>query len=215
MALLLFGVMALNFGISWLNAWSVGKTWAETQAAGGWAHVVNWSAAIMSAAGFTWVYLALLAMIAGALGLEERYVEGMLNLGYLIIILPVLGSGLTLTVHSWARAYRERSLANIGVAGWNTFAQTYNTVNAIRHIPRALEGVGGIFSGGGRSRSRSRSSGKGAGALVLVLLVILALVGGALTTTVIVRSTMKRHASGMLRSGQGQYQRDYEARARR
>jgi len=203
MAILLFGLMAINFAISWLNAWSVGKTWAESRRVGGWQQVVNISAAIMSACGFTWVYLALLAMIAGAVHLlPTAYIEGMLNLGYLIIILPVLGSGLTLTIHSWVRAYRKRNLVNIGVAGWNTFAQTYNTVQAISAIPDAIGNVGEVFLGGGKSRSKD----KGAAALLAVLLVILALAGGTFTTVAIIRSTMRRHAQGMLETGQRRYQ---------
>lgn len=190
MILILFGLMALNFAISWFNAWSVGKTWAETKEVGGWPHIVNWSAAIMSASGFTWVYLAILALLAESFGwLPMEYVEGMLNLGYLIIILPVLGSGITLTVHSWAVAWRNRNFASVGVAGWNTFAQGYNTVRAISAVPNAFSGVLKIF---GKAR------GKNALAMIMVALVIFALCGGVLTTVAIVRSTMAKHAEGML-----------------
>lgn len=193
MALALFGLMALNFAISWFNAWSVGKTWAETSYHGGWPHIVNWSAAIMSASGFTWVYLALLALAAGAFGiLDLTYVEAMLNLGYLIIILPVLGSGITLTVHSWTVAWRNRSFGSIGVAGWNTFAQIYNTARAVTLIPDALGKVIKAFSGGKKSKDSIQG-------LIAVLLIIISIGGGIMTTYAIVASTMRSHANGMMK----------------
>ncbi len=191
MVLLLFGILILNFVISWFNAWSVGKTWAETKQVGGWIHLVNWAAAIMSACGFTWVYLTILSIIAGIGGwLPYEYIEGMQSLGYLIIILPVLGSGITLTVHSWVRAWRERNFRSVGVAGWNTFAQTYNTVRAVSAIPDALGNVLKIF--GGR-----RKKGQEALVLLALLLIVLALVGGTLTTIFIIRTTMRKHAENM------------------
>ncbi len=41
----------------------------------------------------------------------------MLSLGYIVIIFPVLGSGLVLTLHSYIRAWRQRNIIDAGVAG--------------------------------------------------------------------------------------------------
>ena len=62
-----------------------------------------WCGAIMSACGFTWVYIALLAILAQSFQwLPARYIEGIFSLGYLVIIVPLLGSGLGITASSWA-----------------------------------------------------------------------------------------------------------------
>jgi hypothetical protein len=94
-------VVGFHFGISWLNAWSVGKTWVESKAEGGFSYAVTWCALIMSASGFTWCYTILLALLAGNIPyhghvlLAPKYVNGAMELGYLVVILPILGSGLT------------------------------------------------------------------------------------------------------------------------
>jgi hypothetical protein len=73
--------------------------------------------------GFTWCYLIVLAMIAGAAGwLPPQYVKEMLELGYIVIIGPILGSGIAICLDSITTAYRERSVSTIGIATWNTFA---------------------------------------------------------------------------------------------
>lgn len=124
--LMLFGLVVLNFVISWFNAWSVGRSWTEAQMVGGWPKFMAWMGAVMSACGFTWVYLVIVGMVAGSTGkLSPEYLEAFYSLGYLVIIFPVLGSGLAITIQSWAHAWRERNLLNMGMAGWNTFAQVY------------------------------------------------------------------------------------------
>ena len=115
--------------------------------------------------------------------------EVMFKLGYLIIILPVLGSGFGIWAHSIAQAYRSRTFGNVAVAGWNTFAQAHNTWQAARHAPGFLEDVLEAFSGKGK-----RSSKDGAAAILVILLVILAVAGGALTTGAIARRSDRRVA---------------------
>jgi type II secretory pathway pseudopilin PulG len=174
----------LNFGISWLNAWGVGRTWEESKAAGGFSHFVTWCAAVMSASGFTWCYTLILALIAGSVPykghilLAPRYVEGMIELGYVIIILPILGSGLGITISSWRDFSRRRSLATGGVAGYNTFAQVYNTVQAVRVLPGIFGDLGKLFN------SKDKDSN---GYWLMILLVALAVLGGILTTATIIQ----------------------------
>src|SRR5436190_10077115 len=94
-------VWLLNFGISIWNAYAVGKAWVETKHAGGWPRIIAWSGAIMSASGFSWCYLIILA--AAAHGLEwigwDHFVLA-LQLGYILIIPGVLASGLMITLDS-------------------------------------------------------------------------------------------------------------------
>lgn len=186
-----FFIFILNFGISWLNAWGVGKSWEESKDKGGFTHFVTWCAVIMSASGFTWCYLFVLASLAGSLHyhghvlLPARYVQGMMELGYLVIIGPVIGSGIGITISSWRDFKREKSLLHGGVAAYNTYAQIHNTVEAIRVIPGIVGDLGNLF--------KSDDDEKDSLALMLMIaLVLLAVFGGAMTTAAIVKRTARR-----------------------
>jgi hypothetical protein len=178
-------VWLLNFGISIWNAYAVGVAWVETKHAGGWPRVVAWAGAVMSASGFSWCYLLILTYAAYGLGwLDEGHVGVALQLGYLVLIPGILSSGMVITLDSWARTYRRTTLANLGRAAWNTYAQIHNTFHAIRDIDKAFGSVVDSLS----SKS-SGSGGKKDGAVVFILvfvLVILALLSGILTTAVII-----------------------------
>jgi hypothetical protein len=184
MILLLF---ILNFAISWFNAWGVGKSWLESKAEGGFTHFVTWCAVVMSACGFTWCYLFVLAFLAGSIPydghplLAPKYVQGMLELGYLVIILPIIGSGIGLSINSWQNFRRERSLTNGAVAGYNTFAQIYNTVEAIEALPSIFSDLSDLF----KSDDDDNSLG------VMVMLVVVAIVAGFVTTLAIVKSSAR------------------------
>src|SRR2546430_10795422 len=104
MDLLMIGlVWLLNFGISIWNAYAVGKSWVEARVAGGWPRVMCWSGAVMSASGFSWCYLILLAAIAYHFeGLDQAQFTAALYLGYSLLIPGILLSGLRITLHSWA-----------------------------------------------------------------------------------------------------------------
>jgi hypothetical protein len=188
-------VWVLNFGISIWNAYAVGKAWVETKHRGGWPRFMAWMGAIMSASGFTWCYLILLAFIAWAVDwltpdqigdwLTPDQIGVMVQLGYLILIPGVLFSGLMITLDSWAVAYRRRTLGSVGTAAYNTFAQLSNTYHAINNMGKAYRNVADYFRGGGRS-NRSSDSKDGAAVLLVILLVLLALFGGILTTWAII-----------------------------
>ncbi len=186
----------LNFSISWLNAWGCGKTWTESKHAGGVPHFLNWCAAIMSAAGFTWCYLVILGGIGTVIPikgddgvtaplLSGASAQAFADLGYLLVVFPILGSGLALTVHSWGVFWRQRNFSSGAVAGWNSFAQVYNTMSALEYVPAASRGLSRFF---GDSKTKDKAK-----ALVLVL-VALAAIGGILTTRAILRSTARATA---------------------
>ncbi len=188
-------LLALNFGISWFNAWSVGRSWADTKAVGGWSRVVIWCAAIMSACGFTWCYLIMLALGAGAIGLlEPKYVQVALEIGYLVIIGPILGSGLGITIDSLTTAWRRKSLGSAAVAGWNTFAQVHNTYQAVKAVPEILQHLGEVF----KSKDGGKDAAKAKALVLVVILVIIAICAGTLTTAMIIRSTARKYANRTL-----------------
>ncbi len=181
--LLLIGVMILNLVISFMNARNVGRVWAESKAVGGWVRVLTWCGAIQSAVGFTFVYAIVIAYIAVSTGyLPPQMLNVLMSLVYLLIIIPAIGSGILITIQSWINFARDKSLMNLGMAGWNTFAQAYNTYNAIQSFGPALdtvqEGLGGLFDGDGDSDNSS---------LRVILLAAIVLLAGVMTTTVIIR----------------------------
>lgn len=184
-AILVF-VWLLNFGISIWNAYAVGMAWVETRHAGGWPRFMAWMGAIMSASGFSWCYLIVLAFIAHGLGwLSDGNIAVMLQLGYILLIPGILFSGLMITLDSWARAYRTRRIRDFGAAAWNTYAQIHNTFHAIRDLDKAFGSVVDAFRGGDSGSSSGKKND--AAALVLVfVLVVAALLSGVLTTAVII-----------------------------
>ena len=189
-ALVLLFFLVLNFGISFWNAYAAGAYFTESKIIGGWTRFITWCALVMSACGFTWVYLTLLTMgaVAGH-WLTPEDGELMFKLGYLIIILPVLGSGFGLWINSLVNAYRQRTFGNFAVAGWNTYAQFRNTWEAASNAPNFLRDVID-----GLSSKNRKSSKDGAAAILLILLVILAVAGGAITTGLIARWADRRVA---------------------
>lgn len=179
-------LVILNLLISTLNAWSVGRSWAETKTVGGWARFMSWMGAIMAACGFTWCFTAIVGGIVHATGyLDAKHVNAIFSLGYLAIIIPALGSGLAITIDTWAHFWRQRTFGNGVLTAWNTFAQVSNTIQALSAIPRAIGDVGKIFDSDDDSNPLAK---------VVVALVAFCALAGILTTIAIIRITAKRHA---------------------
>src|SRR5271170_2869832 len=148
-ALIVF-VILWNFGISWLNCYFVGKTWAEANAIGGWTKFVTCAAAVMGASGFVWCNTLVLgflcsthvAILSLKYQLTDRYLELLLNLGYVLVVFPILGSGLAIWADSLKQAYKNRDGLSIGVAAYNTFAMANNTYEAAKFLPTVFEKIG-------------------------------------------------------------------------
>jgi hypothetical protein len=95
----------------------------------------------MSACGFTWVYIALLGILGRSFQwLPARYIEGIFSLGYLVIILPLLGRARDPS-QLRAQFWRQKNLINGGIGAWNTYAQISNIVSAVRFVPEAIGNV--------------------------------------------------------------------------
>jgi cellobiose-specific phosphotransferase system component IIC len=105
------------------------------------------------------------------------------SLGYLIIVPAVLFSGMMIWIDSLVQAWRQRDLPSMGIAAWNTFAQVYNTYEAIQGIPQAFGDVMGFFS----KSSSDSDDAKGAAILLIIALVVLAIVGGIIITAAIIK----------------------------
>jgi hypothetical protein len=181
---LLAGLLVLNAFIAWWNAKQAGKIWLEAHALGRFPLMLAWSAAIQSACGFTVVIGFLLALLASACHwLPPKYVQALLSLEYLIVVVPALGSGLVILLHSWILAFRQRSLANLSVATYNTLAMGQNVYDAATHLPSIFDNLSDLFSGSGDKDDDNNL------ALVLVcVLALAALAGGILLTVIIVQA---------------------------
>lgn len=185
----------INFAVSWLNAWGCGKTWTESKHVGGVPHFLSWCGSVMSAAGFTWCYLVLIGGLGTMVPLEAddgtttyllsgEAVQAFADMGYLVVVFPILGSGLAITVHSWGVFWRRRNFSAGAVAGWNSCAQVYNTVSALQNVPGAAARLSDFFLKPSKNDKRS----------TVVLLVLAAALAGCLTTWLIVRSTARSTA---------------------
>lgn len=178
--LLVFGIVILNCGISWWNSKVAGSIWVEAKRAGGFMRVLVWCAAVQSAVGFSSALIIIMAFGALAFGyLPPEHAQAALSLWYLLIIIPAIGTGLIITVHSLLTAWRERNMANMGVAAWNTFASGMNIYNAVSDIPDAWEAVGKVF--GGDKKGDTKASA------LLILIVVVAIAGGILITMSLIK----------------------------
>ncbi len=189
MEYLLIGlVWVVNFAISIWNAYAVGKSWVEARAAGGWPRVMCWSGAVMSASGFSWCYLILLALIAHHFeAIDQTQMVVALNLGYILLIPGILLSGLMITLDSWATAFRQGGFLNYGVAVYNTYAQIHNTYSAITSFGQAFRNVSDFFGKDSRSSRDRNDKDSNRGLIVVILLVAAALAAGVLSTAFIIR----------------------------
>jgi hypothetical protein len=179
---MIFLILLLNLAISWANCWAVGRIWNDTRALGGWPRLLAWSGAIQAAIGFSSVIGFAVGYIAYATGhLPPHAAKAALSLWYLLIIVPALGTGLIITIQSWIAALRERSLLNMGVAAYNTYAQASNMIGAIGGIGDAWKAVGDLFD------SRDNEGAAPAMILTVLALVALALLGGIVLTYALIR----------------------------
>lgn len=184
---MLFLFLAVNFAISWFNAWSVGRSWAEAKAVGGFPRLMAWMGACMSACGFTWCYSVVVVLVLSLFTtVPPKLVIGIEDLSYLVIILPVIGSGFAITVQSWAAFWKNRTFGNGAVAGFNTAAEIYDIYEASRSIPSAFGGVVDLF--------KSDDDKDGRLAALAVLVVLLAVAGGVLTTRAILLAAARNVA---------------------
>jgi hypothetical protein len=185
----LYVILALNFGISWWNARTCGRAWVESKAVGGFIRVLVWCGAIQSAIGFSSVFLFPMIFAARSFFPQyftEDYLNGALSLWYITIIFPALGTGLIITIESWIAAYREHSLANLGVAAYNTFAQFHNTMGAIRSFGPAFESVGKMFASVATGRGDVRGKAAILGLMIAIAVVATALCAGIILTAVLI-----------------------------
>lgn len=197
-------LLVANFFISIFNAVACGAAWAESKHEGGFMHFMNWMGAIMSACGFTWCYLIVFVLIGSMVPvgdttlLTPEVMRLSIEIGYLAIILPVIGSGLAITVDSWAYFYRRRTLGSGAVAAYNTYAQIHNMYDAVTLVPEILTDIGGSLDSDDDDEGHAKLGGLAL--VVAIVIVAFALCGGILTTRAIIMATARSRAHSHLYS---------------
>jgi hypothetical protein len=194
--LLMFAVLILNVLISIWNCYAVGTAWKDTMAMGGWFNkLLLWSGVIQSGVGFSMPIMLVLGFGATAylvsgeqpmLTPEEadQMIQGMFSFWYVLVIFPILGSGLAIWAHSLRIAYQRRDFRSIAVAGYNSFAQIHNMVSAAHNLGGAFGNVGELF---GKVLDTKGGKGKDKIAIFLIVLVIVAIVAGFMIAFALVR----------------------------
>jgi len=188
-------MLALNFAISWSNASICGRYWSESKREGGSLRVYMVCGYIQSIFGFTMVYAYTLLLIAPVFmqmrGMDAEtiyYFQDLAsNLTYLVVVFPILSSGLFIWIKGILITWENRTVSNIIVSGWNTYAMVHNTVSAYRNVPSAFGKVVEAFFGG------KRKKGKETIVLLAVFLVILALLGGYFTASTILKNADREY----------------------
>ena len=186
-------LLGLNFFISWSNAKAVGRYWSESKQVGGSFRAEIMCGYIQAIFGFTMVYGYALMLIAPvfmrAKGIDEDFIADFelltSNLVYLLVAIPIIGSGFRIWFTSLRAAWEQRSLRTIATAGWNSYAQIHNTISFARNAPSAFKTIGSFFGGKGKKRRSSKNDG--AIVMLAILVVILALLGGYFTANAIMR----------------------------
>lgn len=186
-------LVIINTAISFWNARVCGLAWKDIPVMGTFTRLVLYSAATMSAIGFSSVVLIFSSVVL-SLFLDAQQTALLLSwsskLFYVMVIVPVLGTGLIITLHSWISLWKERSWMNLATTSWNTFAQIKNSYNAYHSLGPALESVSDMF--GAIMTSDGEDGSKAAVARLAVALVLVSIVGGVFITVLIIKHYMSK-----------------------
>lgn len=114
-SLLFIGIFLLSIAISFWNARVCGLIWDEAKRAGPWTRVLVWSGAIQSALGFSMVFIFFEALAAAAFG-KPKIANAMVGLWHIAIFVPLIGTGIIITVHSVMEAWKQRDFSSVATA---------------------------------------------------------------------------------------------------
>ena len=194
--LLVVAMLVLNFVISWSNSFYCGRYWTESKHEGGWFRGYIVCGYIMAICGFTMVYSYVLLLIAPvvmqAMEVEQEliayFVDLAANLTYLVIVFPILSTGLFIWFRGMQITWENRTVGNMIATGWNTYAQIHNTINAMRNVPSAFGKVAEALLGG-----KKKEKGEEVMIFLAILLVILAVLGGYFTASAIMKKADREY----------------------
>lgn len=132
-------VLALNTVVGIVDMFSAGHAWVDAKHEGGFLRFLAWCVYIMSGLAFSSVLLVAEIYILILTGkVSDEFLTSIMYAWYLLVIVPVLGTGLVITLVSVQQAFRSRRLGDILVAGYNTYAMVHNTLSAVNTVPKAF-----------------------------------------------------------------------------
>ncbi len=188
--LLLFLSLALNFVISWSNASYVGRYWSESKQVGGSFRVYMVTGYIMAIAGFTMVYGYILLLISPyilpLLNVSQETIIAIQTLSadliYLFCVVTMIPTGFYIWIRSLKTFFEEKTLSTGLTAGWNTFAQIHNVVNAAREAPNAFSRIVEALLGKGKKKNDKTII-----VALAILIFVVAIFGGYFTASYIMK----------------------------
>ncbi len=171
--------------------------WSESKIIGGSFRVLAVAGYIMAIGGFTMVYGCLLLFIAQIIiplipAFSEFPVNDLIALTsdmlYVLIVSFLIPSGFIIWFNSVVRFWRKKTVANGLVAGWNSYAQVKNVVNAAKHMPSALSRISKALFGG-----KGKKKGNALVILFAIMILILVICGGWLTASAIMKKADREY----------------------
>ena len=194
--LFLFLLLALNFAISWSNASYVGRYWSESKQVGGSFRVYMVTGYIMAIAGFTMVYGYILLLVSPyilpLLKVSQETILAVQSLSadliYLFCVATIIPTGFYIWIRSLKTFFEEKTLSAGLTAGWNTFAQVHNVVNAAREVPNALSRIADALLGKGKKKNDKTII-----VVLAILIVAVAIFGGYFTASYIMKKADREY----------------------
>lgn len=194
--LFLFLLLALNFAISWSNASYVGRYWSESKQVGGSFRVYMVTGYIMAIAGFTMVYGYILLLISPyilpLLKVSQETILAVQSLSadliYLFCVATIIPTGFYIWIRSLKTFFEEKTLSARLTAGWNTFAQIHNVVNAAREVPNSLSRIADALLGKGKKKNDKTII-----VALAILILAVAIFGGYFTASYIMKKADREY----------------------
>lgn len=194
--LFLFLLLALNFAISWSNASYVGRYWSESKQVGGSFRVYMVTGYIMAIAGFTMVYGYILLLVSPyilpLLKVSQETILAVQSLSadliYLFCVATIIPTGFYIWIRSLKTFFEEKTLSAGLTAGWNTFAQIHNVVNAAREVPNSLSRIADALLGKGKKKNDKTII-----VVLAILIFVVAIFGGYFTASYIMKKADREY----------------------
>lgn len=133
-------VFIVNPLIAYFNAYTVGKYWNDIQYSSFWQKTISVSALVQSVIGFSMPILGILLFIGYITKtLTMNQIDLSIDLLWLSIIIPIVGSGILITIESIKEAIRSRSFTNGALAIWNLGATIENIFNMVSNFGSVIK----------------------------------------------------------------------------
>ena len=151
---------------------------------------------IMAIAGFTMVYGYILLLISPyilpLLKVSQETILAVQSLSadliYLFCVATIIPTGFYIWIRSLKTFFEEKTLSAGLTAGWNTFAQIHNVVNAAREVPNSLSRIADALLGKGKKKNDKTII-----VALAILILAVAIFGGYFTASYIMKKADREY----------------------